>query len=133
MNSVSQAAFKVALGGLVCSIAGFAHQMVIASSLGAGAKMDAFLTELGLPFHLQAVLRRGASVVFVLAPDLLSQTRCVARELSVICAVAGGVCATIAFRLDRRTAMSLLRIVGVEQVLGGIRLGGQPGAGILLR
>jgi hypothetical protein len=118
MNSVSQSAFNVALGGFLSLIAAFASQMVIASFLGAGAKMDAFLTELGLLSYLQAVLLRGASFVYIVARDLLTGTYYYVTSV---------------FRLDRQKVISLLRIVGVEQVLGGTRPARQPGARMLLR
>lgn len=64
-DTVARSAFKVMLGGLFGLIAGVSSQVAVASIFGAGAEMDAFLTALGVPLYLQAVLLAGLPFVFV--------------------------------------------------------------------
>ncbi len=64
-KSISQAAFRVAFGGIFSLIAGFANQMIIAALYGAGEGMDAYLTAFTIPGYIQGVLFAGLSFVFI--------------------------------------------------------------------
>ncbi len=66
ITTVSGAALKVSLGGLLTLLMGFGVQVVTAFFYGAGAEMDAFLTASIIPLYFQLVLL--SSLPFVVIP-----------------------------------------------------------------
>lgn len=64
-KSISRAAFRVGVGGILSLGAGFLNQMVIAALFGAGEGMDSYLTALTIPSYIQGVLFAGLSFVFI--------------------------------------------------------------------
>jgi putative peptidoglycan lipid II flippase len=64
-DAVAQAAFKVALGGVLGLIGGLASQVVVAWIFGASADLDAYLTAVAVPVYLWAVLVGSLPFVFI--------------------------------------------------------------------
>lgn len=62
---VSKSAFKVTLGNLLSSFAGFGTQILLAALFGAGVEMDAYFTALVLPLYFEIVLVTGLSFVLI--------------------------------------------------------------------
>lgn len=64
-RSISRSAFKVSFGGLLSLIVGLVSQMILAALFGTGAEVDAYLTAMGVPLYLEAVLLTGIPVVLI--------------------------------------------------------------------
>ena len=70
-RDVTDAAFRVALGGLFSMLAGFGSQVLIATLFGTRGDMDAYLTALTIPLYLEGVLLSG--LAFVLIPAFVER------------------------------------------------------------
>lgn len=64
-KEISNAAMKVAMGGVFSLAAGLASQVLTAYLFGAGADMDAYFTSMTIPLYLQIVILGGLPFVVI--------------------------------------------------------------------
>lgn len=71
-KNVTRSAFKATIGSVFSLLLGFVSSVLIASLIGTGTEMDAYLTAFVIPTYIQAVLLTG--LAFVLIPQFIRET-----------------------------------------------------------